>query len=222
MERAEAGQKILDAAMIHVAFDGWSEETFRAAVNDSGVSPILAKAIFPRGGLDLALAYHHAGDQAMVQALSGADLAAMRFRDRIAHAVMLRLSLADKEAVRRGTALMALPHLAMDGSKALWSTADSIWSALGDTSEDLNWYSKRATLSAVYAATVLFWLGDESIDHQATRDFLDRRIEGVMAFEKLKTNPIAKAISAGPLRILSGLKAPQRNSGLPGRMTRKF
>ena len=158
----------------------------------------------------------------MVAALAKEDLSAMRFRDRIAHAVMLRLSLADKEAVRRGTTLMALPHLALDGSKALWSTADAIWTALGDTSDDLNWYSKRATLSAVYASTVLFWLGDQSDDHQDTRDFLDRRIDGVMTFEKIKANPLAKALTAGPLRLLSGLKAPQRNSGLPGRVTRKF
>ena len=52
MERSEAGQKILEAAMIHVAFDGWGDETFRAAVDDSGVHPSLAKAIFPRGGID--------------------------------------------------------------------------------------------------------------------------------------------------------------------------
>lgn len=222
MERSEAGQKILEAAMIHVAFDGWGDETFRAAVDDSGVPPSLAKAIFPRGGIDLALAYHHAGDATMVAALAKEDLSAMRFRDRIAHAVMLRLSLADKEAVRRGTTLMALPHLALDGSKALWSTADAIWTSLGDTSDDLNWYSKRATLSAVYASTVLFWLGDQSDDYQDTRDFLDRRIDGVMTFEKIKANPLAKALTAGPLRLLSGLKAPQRNSDLPGRVTRKF
>ena len=82
---------ILQAALAHVPFDGWSDATLRAAAADSGVNPALARALFPRGGIDLALAYHQAGDRIMVQALAAEDLAAMRFRDRVARAVMLRL-----------------------------------------------------------------------------------------------------------------------------------
>ena len=52
----------------------------------------------------------------------------------------------------------------------------------------MNWYSKRATLSAVISATVLFWLGDTSADHADTRGFIDRRIDGVMRFEGLKAS----------------------------------
>lgn len=63
-----------------------------------------------------------------------------------------------------------------------------IWSGLGDSSRDVNWYSKRATLSAVYAASVLYWLGDHSEGRRDTRDFIDRRIDGVMQFEKFKAS----------------------------------
>ena len=62
--------------------------------------------------------------------------------------------------VRRGTTLFALPHHAAEGAKLIWGTADAIWTALGDTSDDVNWYTKRATLSAVYGSVVLFWLGE--------------------------------------------------------------
>jgi ubiquinone biosynthesis protein COQ9 len=190
-------EAVLQAAMAHVPFDGWSEATLKAAADDSGVAPALARALFPRGGVDLALAYHRVGDRAMGQALAGEDLGALRFRDRVARAVWLRLQAADRELVRRGAALFALPHHAADGAKAIWGTADAIWVALGDTSDDINWYSKRASLSAVYGSTVLFWLGDTSTDQQATREFLDRRIEGVMRFEKAKAafaeNPLGKA-----------------------------
>ncbi len=221
MQEAEARQKLVAAALPHVAFDGWTAATFRAAVADSGVTPALAAALFPRGGTDLALAYHAAGDAAMVAALAAEDLSALRFRDRIARAVLIRLSLADREAVRRGTTLFALPHLAADGARALWSTADAIWTALGDGADDVNWYTKRATLSAVYGATVLFWLGDDSPDQQATRDFLDRRIEGVMRFEKLKAdaagNPLGKVLLAGPMALLGRIRPPGPRDGLPGR-----
>jgi ubiquinone biosynthesis protein COQ9 len=213
--------RILDAALAHVPFDGWSERTLQAAIADSDVAPGLARSLFPRGGVDLALAYHARGDAQMVEHLQKMDLSALRFRDRITAAVRARLELADRELVRRGTTLFSLPQHAAAGARAIWGTADRIWTALGDTSEDLNWYTKRATLSAVYGATVLYWLGDDSSDRQATWDFLDRRIEQVMQFEKLKAsireNPLGKAFMAGPGKIFESIRAPKFPDDLPGR-----
>lgn len=219
MEAAKAA--ILDAALGHVPFDGWSEATFRAALADSGVAPPLGRALFPRGAVDLALAYHQRGDALMAERLRAADLGAMRYRDRVAYAIRTRLEMAeDKELVRRGTTLFALPTHAADGARAIWGTADAIWNALGDTSTDVNWYTKRATLSAVYASTVLYWLGDDSPGHEATWDFLDRRIGDVMQIEKakatLRENPLAKAILAGPMKIMEKVKAPKLPDDLPG------
>lgn len=218
MERAKA--QLLQAALPHVAFDGWSDATFQAAVADSGLAPGLAQALLPRRGVDLAVAYHRAGDAAMIEGLVARDLAALRFRDRVALAIRLRLEAADKEMVRRGSALFALPQHAIEGAGLIWSTADAVWTALGDTSRDLNWYTKRASLSAVYASTVLFWLGDHSDDHADTWAFLDRRIENVMQFEKtkagLRENPLAKALLRGPLKVLERVSAPQSPQDLPG------
>lgn len=221
MVEEEMKAKVLDAALAHVPFDGWSARTLDAAIAEAGVPAALARSLFPRGGVDLALAYHARGDAEMVARLAATDLTALRFRDRIALAVRTRLDLADRELVRRGTTLFSLPIHAADGARAIWGTADRIWTALGDTAEDLNWYTKRATLSAVYGATVLFWLGDESSDRQATWDFLDRRIEQVMQFEKLKAsfreNPLGKAWKSGPGKILESIRAPRLREDLPGR-----
>lgn len=206
---------LLDAALAHVPFDGWTEETFRAAINDSGVDPTVARALCPRGAVDLALAFHKRGDDAMVARLKSTDLSQMRFRDRIAFAINARLDVTgDKEAARRGTTLFALPPYAADGAKAIWQTCDAIWTTLGDTSTDVNWYTKRATLSGVYSATVLYWLGDATPGHQATRDFIDRRIDDVMQIEKVKAqaneNPVLSKLLAGPNWLLSRVKAPVR------------
>ncbi|HOZ31653.1 MAG TPA: COQ9 family protein [Tabrizicola sp.] len=220
MQDDDMKDRLLDAALAHVPFDGWSDRSLQAAAADCGVQMALARAAFPRGSVDLALAYHARGDAAMVAALQAADLSALRFRDRIAQAVRTRLDLADRELVRRGTTLFSLPQHAADGAAAIWRTADAIWTALGDTSTDLNWYTKRATLSAVYGSTVLYWLGDEAPDHQPTWEFLDRRIDGVMQFEKLKAsvreNPLGKALLAGPLKILDHIRAPGVPRDLPG------
>ena len=218
---------LLEASLPHVPFDGWSEATFRAAGQDAGVSPALARAVCPRGAVDLAMAYHALGDRLMLARFGAADLAGMRYRDRIAAAVRLRLEVADRELVRRGTTLFALPQHAPGGIRAIWGTADAIWTALGDTSDDMNWYSKRAILSAVYSATILFWLGDTSPGQTATRGFLDRRIEDVMAFEKTKAkanaNPLVKSLLAGPGRLMARVKAPVRFTprDLPGRWAGK-
>ncbi|MEQ6249168.1 COQ9 family protein [Sulfitobacter sp. HNIBRBA3233] len=220
--------RILDAAMMHVAFDGWSQTTFDAAVNEADVDNTVARSLFPRGPVDLALYYHRKGDEAMLARLAEADLADMRFRDRVAAAVRFRLeAVDDKEAVRRGTTLFALPVYAPDGARAIWGTADAIWDALGDTSDDVNWYTKRATLSAVYSATVLFWLGDQSEGHEATWAFLDRRIDDIMQIEKIKAgvnnNPVLSRLMTGPNWLLGQIKAPQKfkRQGLPGSWSRR-
>ncbi len=221
MSTAETPQdRLLDAILPHVAFDGWSETAFQAAVADLELDPGLARAHCPRGALDLAAAYHRRGDRDMIAALAAADTAGLRFRDRIALAVKLRLEGADREIVRRGSALFALPQNAATGAALIWGTADAIWTALGDTSDDINWYSKRATLSAVYSATVLYWIGDDSAGHAATWEFLDRRIEGVMRFEKFKAqvrdNPVLSKVLSGPLALLGRIRAPVGADTMPG------
>lgn len=213
---------LLDAILPHVAFDGWSDTAFRAAVADTNMSLQEARAACPRGAIDLAILFHKQGDAAMVAALDNADLSDFRFRDKIAHAIRLRLdAVEDKEAVRRGTVLFALPHMAPEGSKLIWGTADAIWTALADKSDDVNWYTKRATLSAVYGSVVLYWLGDDSVEGQSTTAFIDRRIDNVMQFESFKAavnkNPLTKPFATALGSLTSGIKAPGKPpSDLPG------
>lgn len=220
----ELKARIVTAALDHVPFDGWSDATLCAALSDCDVDTETGRALFPRGAVDLALAFHRQGDADLLRALRNADLSEMRYRDRVAYGVRLRLeAVADhKEAVRRGTTLFALPIHAADGAKAIWETADSIWEGLGDRANDFNWYSKRATLAGVYSATVLYWLGDQSPDHTATLAFLDRRIDDVMQIEKLKKsvneNPALKPLMTGPNWLLGKIRPPARVAriDLPG------
>jgi ubiquinone biosynthesis protein COQ9 len=215
--------RLLEAILPHVAFDGWSETAFAAAVRETGMSPEEARRLCPRGAVDLAVAFHVAGDAAMVAAVKAADLSGLRYREKVAHAIRARLdAVADKEAVRRGAALFALPHMAAEGARLTWGTADAIWRALGDTSEDFNWYTKRATLAGVWAAVVLYWLGDDSLNAQATDDFIARRIDDVMRIEKVKAQVNGNAFLrpvTGPLnRMLARVRAPgrARRDDLPG------
>lgn len=224
----DAKAKLLEAALPHVPFDGWSDATYAAAAADSAMDETLARAAAPRRGLDLAVAFHKAGDAEMAQAAGEADLESLRYSDRVARLVRMRLEIAgrNREAVRRGVTLFALPMNAAEGARLIWGTADAIWTALGDTSRDYNWYSKRTILSGVYSSTLVYWLGDQSEGSAKTWEFLDRRIADVMRFEKTKSrlagNRLARLAFAGPRAALGLLRAPGAVEtgapvGLPGR-----
>ena len=213
--------ELLAAALPHVVFDGWSQACFEKAIEDLGMDRSIALAIAPGGAVDLAVAFHEAGDQKMRRDYSDAITDGLKVRAKVTLAVRLRLEVgADKEIVRRGSSLFALPNHAAQGAKLIWGTADEIWNALGDTSNDVNWYTKRVILSAVYASTVLFWLGDDSLNSESTWKFLDRRIENVMQIEvfksRFKANEPLSAMMSGPLKILEKLKRPVVRGDLPG------
>ena len=216
--------KLLAAILPHVAFDGWSDASFAAAAADAKLSIEEAREICPRGAIDLAVAFHREGDAAMVERLATADFTDMRFRDKVATALRYRVeALTDKEAVRRASTLFALPLHMPEGARLVWETSDQVWTALGDTSRDGNWYSKRATLAGVWAATALFWLGDNSPDHHETMAFIDRRIDDVMKVEKLKAelrrNPLTKPLMSMQSAIFDKMRAPDPAAmeDLPGR-----
>ena len=212
---------LLDAALPHVAFDGWSPDTFAAAAREAGVSTEQARALAPRGSVDLAVALHRRADREMLAKLAETDLSEMRFRDKVATALRFRLdALGDREVIRRSTTLFSLPTHAAEGGKLVWETADHVWIALGDESRDGNWYSKRAILSGIWGATVLYWLGDDSPGHADTHAFIDRRIEDVMRFEKLKgqlrENPLTRPLMRIQDSIFGKMRAPSRPSDVPG------
>lgn len=215
MSRARA--EVVEAALPHVVFDGWSRKTLEAAFADAGVDPGLAQLAFPRGGPDLAVEFHRMMDRRLAERLaSDPALGRLKMREKIAYAVRVRLELVaeHREAVRRAATLFALPVYVPDGARMVWETADTIWTALGDDSTDYNWYTKRAILSSVYSATVLYWIGDDTPGHSATWSFLDRRIEDVMRFEKTKgllaENPLARAALWGPSRLVEVLTGAMR------------
>ncbi len=70
---------------------------------------------------------------------------------------------------------MAQPSHLPTALSELSSLSDEIWFLSGDTSVDTSWYTKRASLSGIYAATELFMTTDKSPNFRDTKLFLDRR-----------------------------------------------
>jgi ubiquinone biosynthesis protein COQ9 len=216
-------ERLLAAALLHVPFDGWSEATLRAACRDAGIDRERLRLICPRGAVDLALAHHAAGDRALAAALASRIAPGLRMRERIAAAIRLRIELGGgREVARRSAALFALPQHAGAGARAVWGTADLIWTLLGDSSDDLNWYTKRATLAGVIGAAMLYWLGDETPGGEATAAFIDRRIEDVMWIEgakaRLRDSPAAVPLMRAQAWLSARVRRPAPPpDDLPGR-----
>ena len=195
--------RILVAALAHVAFDGWTQRTLKAGVNDAGMSPDMALRAFSGGIPDLVDHWADWADRWMLDDLAAQDLAAMRIRDRITAAVKARLQVMDPhpEAARRLFAYLALPPNAPLAARLTWRTVDVMWYAAGDDASDFNYYTKRGLLAPVYTTTALYWLADTSDGHADTWAYLDRRIADVM-----KVPAIMSRIKAA----LSSLPRPSR------------
>lgn len=189
--------RILEVFPAHAARVGWTDAAFNAAVAAAGLTEGEAALACPKGAFDLFEAFAARADEAMLERLDGLDLAAMKIRQRVSAAVQVRLEAQQryKEAARAMTRALTRPDRAPEAARLLWRTADHIWRALGDTSTDGNFYSKRAILSGVLASTYTRWFSDESEDNEATWAFLDARIENVMQFEKFKAR--LKPVGAG-------------------------
>ena len=180
--------RLADAVANEAAFDGWTRTSVRAAARGLDLPPGEAERLFPGGPLDVLTYVSERADRRMVADLEAEGVLTLKIRDRIRDAVRIRLErhVGNREAARRALALLALPFNAPLAARLLYRTVDAMWYAAGDTSADFNFYTKRATLAAVYSSTLLYWMNDRSPGSEASWGFLERRIDNVMQFEKLK------------------------------------
>ncbi|MDG6078115.1 COQ9 family protein [Erythrobacter litoralis] len=199
-------------------FDGWGDAALEMAADQMDADRDVARLAFKPdfGGsraMEMISAWIEAIDMSMATAMPPEELEKLKIRDRIRVLVQYRLDAVagQEEALRRALAIMAMPQNAPRALKLGWNSADTMWRLAGDTATDYNHYTKRAILASIYAATLAVYLEDESEGKAETLAFLDRRIDGVMKFEKAK----AKLFSSdretfSVTRFLGRLRYPAR------------
>ena len=116
--------------------------------------------------------------------------------------VLIRLEQASphKEVVRATLRYLRNPKQAKLGQQLLFQTIDQMWRAAGDDATDFSFYTKRGLLAAVYSATLLYFMADNTGSMDGTSAFLDRRLKEVLKLPKL-SKPMQKQASV----IASGL-----------------
>ena len=183
---SEMRLQLIKAAIAHVPFDGWSPNTLSLAATDCNIAEADWTQYFP-GGLDEVVAlYGILADEEMVGAYHSMDEVPVPTHLKVRTLVMLRLHQAarNKETVRRSLGFLAQPRHAALASKMLYRTVDNIWRTAGDISTDYNFYTKRATLAAIYSATMLAFLTDDTEDLSKTEAFFDRRLTDISRIPK--------------------------------------
>ena len=172
----------------NAVFDGWGRAAVDRAAAQLGLDPIQARLAMPKTQAGLIDTYIQEVDRALQAYFTPKRLEKMKIREKIRSLIWRRLEIMGpaREAIRSALAILAMPQNVPTALKAGWRTADVMWRIAGDTSTDFNHYTKRMTLGAVYASTLLVWLDDQSEGWTDTAGFLDRRIDDVMKIEKLK------------------------------------
>lgn len=86
---------------------------------------------------------------------------------------------ADSLSPQQAFALSAQASNLPSSLRELARLSDEIWFLAGDSSVDSSWYTKRASLAAIYAASEVFMTQDTSPGFRDTERFLDERLEGL-------------------------------------------
>jgi ubiquinone biosynthesis protein COQ9 len=174
-------EALIEAMLPDVAFDGWSRAALRAGARRAGIPTGEAMVLFPDGAASLVACFSHWADHRMLERLESMLLEHLHASERIALAITIRLEIIEpwRESVRRALSMLALPQHAPLALRLLYETVDGVWYAAGDRATDFSFYTKRVTLAAIYAVTLLYWLEDRSANFTDTRGFLDRRLAEV-------------------------------------------
>ncbi|KAI9469815.1 MAG: COQ9-domain-containing protein [Benjaminiella poitrasii] len=161
---------------------GWSMESLIHGARCLGY-PSVAHGMFPGGEaglIDAYLLYQRKmfADKVKEKYLKG-ELERLSINERVKVLILLRLDM-NKPYIKKwpeALAIMARPSNVSMSLKHLADIADDIWYYAGDRSPDMNWYTKRGSLAAIYSAADLFMTRDLSQNYIETERFLDRRLD---------------------------------------------
>jgi ubiquinone biosynthesis protein COQ9 len=198
-------ERLIEAMLPDVAFDGWSRRALREAAKRAGIAPGEAQALFPRGAPDIVAAFSRWADRQMLDRLEHEMTEPVSLSRRVALALRLRFEvmLPYREAVRRALSVLSMPQNAALGMRLLYDTVDRIWWGVGDNSTDFSFYTKRASLAAVQMAATLYWLDDRSPDCLDTQAFIERRLADLHRLTGLRERVKAALHQLpNPLRVL--------------------
>jgi ubiquinone biosynthesis protein COQ9 len=222
LDSAETKEKILSEFLQICDLDGWNKGVLLKAIQNCGIDEKFSDLIFENGCLDLAEFYIEFQNENSAKKIAEIEnFSVQKIRDKIRFALYARFEVEKNHQI----ALQRLMNFYLNpknfanfeigarpmiqGLKACYKIADSIWKNINDQSTDFNFYTKRLTLSKIIFRSLLVFVKDESDDLAKTKNFIDSQIAKVMKFEKRKVQ-VKKAFGAVFLDENGVLKSPKK------------
>ncbi|KAL1900393.1 Ubiquinone biosynthesis protein coq9, mitochondrial [Ceratocystis pirilliformis] len=179
-------KQILGAAYNHVPELGFTTAALTVGAREAGFPEVTAAAV--ADGAFALVRWHLVNKrQALAnqsKALLGEEpLKSSRIVERVEALTWERLK-GNGEVIHKwqdALALMAQPSYLPESVKELGALTDEIYFLAGDVSVDPSWYTKRGSLSMIYASSELFMTNDRSQDFADTQEFLSRRLRETSA-----------------------------------------
>jgi ubiquinone biosynthesis protein COQ9 len=173
-------ESILSSSLKHVPRHGFSPKALTLGAQDAGYLEVSVQ-LFPGGVYDL-INYHLVTQRLALKNNVQFDPDTKLGVGRKVKILTMERLKANKDIIHQwqdALGYMSLLENIPASLKELSALSDEIWYLAGDTSVDFSWYTKRASLAAIYASSELFMTTDKSPDFTATSEFLDRRLEDV-------------------------------------------
>lgn len=207
--------RVLSASLQFVPAYGWTRAAVEAGTETLGY-PTVTSGIVKNADIDLVHFHVGSSNKALETAMKAeredSKGTPLKIGPFVRRNVEKRLRMNGPYINRWSEALViqANPQYAPQSLELSLKLMDSIWHYAGCQSTDMNWYTKRLTLLAIYKSSELAMMNDKSDDFKETWEFLDRRLADHKSLTDLIVSPedVAKVVSAvgTVLQSVIGLK----------------
>lgn len=209
----EPESTILSSALSHVPTHGFTQEALILGAKDNGYLDVSTN-LFSKGTFDLVLYYLVTQRHGLKDRIQFPDEklgVGRKVRSLVLERLRANMDVGVVPRWQEALGIMSLAENIPPSLKELGALSDEIWFLAGDTAVDSSWYTKRASLAGVYAATEVYQSTDQSTDFRDTEEFLDRRLEelrtvggtvsGVMQWTGFQTGAMVNLLRSKGVRI---------------------
>ncbi len=183
----EKSQKQFLEKFIEVSsLKGVSEEVLQEASMETYGNGSAYVMDYYAGLSDIVQAIEAYFDKIMLDKLNGTDVKSVTERVRTALRERIYACGNRKNYYKKLSEFYLKPSNITLAAKNSWKTVDAIWRFAGDESLDFNYYSKRAILFTIYNSSVVNYKNSVGSDFTETERFIDKALEQVKKFNKLK------------------------------------
>ncbi|PLC07980.1 UNVERIFIED_ORG: COQ9 family protein [Anaplasma ovis] len=185
-------RRISDEAISLIPHMGVSDETLREACKRLGLENSFCK--FHRGIYDVLEYFHEELIDSITSSFQSKSPDELpRVRDKVGYllelCILYNASLPNsRQLVKSVLRFALLPHNTCFFASLVFKVMDTVWHLAGDSATNFSYYTKRWTAGSVYISSLVYLVRDSSEDASETLSFMHRRIESVIALQKLKNS----------------------------------